>query len=61
MKKALEYHNKTLEIAKKIGDIDGEGRAYVNIGNIHRLLGNYEMAIWINGNATIKYWRLRRR
>ena len=32
-KKAIEYHEKHLKIAKEIGDRAGEGRAYGNLGN----------------------------
>ena len=31
-KQALEYHKKHLSIAKEVGDRDGEGRAYCNLG-----------------------------
>jgi len=34
-----------LKIAKEIGDRAGEGRAYGNLGNTYRSLGDYQKAI----------------
>ena len=34
-----------MKIAKEIGDRAGEGRAYGNLGNVYRLLGDYQKAI----------------
>ena len=33
-RRALEYHEKDLSIAKDVGDRAGEGRAYCNLGNL---------------------------
>ncbi|XP_044183534.1 tetratricopeptide repeat protein 28-like, partial [Acropora millepora] len=44
-KKAIEYHEKDLKIAKEIGDRAGEGRAYGNLGNAYDSLGDYQKAI----------------
>ena len=39
-KKALEYFNPDLKIAKEVGDKHGEGGAYGNLGNAYRTLGD---------------------
>ena len=44
-RKAIEYHEKRLKIAKEIGDRAGEGRAYGNLGNAYDSLGDYQKAI----------------
>ncbi|XP_044172276.1 G-protein-signaling modulator 2-like, partial [Acropora millepora] len=44
-RKAIEYHEKHLEIAKEIGDRAGEGRAYGNLGTAYQSLGDYRKAI----------------
>ena len=36
---------KHLKIAIDIGDLDGEGRAYGNLGNAYQSLGDYQKAI----------------
>jgi len=41
----LTYHNEALEIAMDIGDVEGEGRAYGNIGIVHQSLGYYKLAL----------------
>ena len=45
IKKAIEYHEKDLKIAKEIGDRAGEGRAYGKLGISYRSLGDYQKAI----------------
>ena len=43
--KALEYHKKDLEIAEKMGDLQGMAKAQGNLGNTFKALGNFESAI----------------
>ena len=43
--KAIEGHEKQLEIALEIGDRDGESRAYGNLGKTCMLVGDYRKAI----------------
>ena len=43
--KAIDYHKKLLKTAKEIGDRDGEGAAYGNLGNSYQSLGDYQKAI----------------
>ena len=42
---AIEYHNPELTIAKELGDRDGEGTAYCNLGIASQSLGNFKQAI----------------
>ena len=44
-KKAIEYHEHHLEIAKEVGDRAGEGRSYGHLDNAYDSLGNFEKAI----------------
>jgi len=44
-RKALEYHEKRLKIAKEIGDRAGEAEAYRNIGNAYSFLEQFENAV----------------
>ncbi|CAH3156955.1 unnamed protein product, partial [Pocillopora meandrina] len=47
-KKAIEYHNRHLKIAKEVGDKHGEARegiAYGNLGNAYHRLGNFKKTI----------------
>ncbi|XP_068728728.1 G-protein-signaling modulator 2-like [Montipora capricornis] len=44
-KQAIEYYNQHLMIAKEVGDIAGEGRAYGNLGSTYHSLGNFKQAI----------------
>ncbi|XP_066022690.1 tetratricopeptide repeat protein 28-like [Pocillopora verrucosa] len=44
-KKAIEYHNLYLKIAKEVGDKHGEGGAYGNLGNAYDSLGDFKTAI----------------
>ena len=43
-KQAAEYHKLRLNIAKELGDRDGEGRAYGNLGNAYDSMGNFKQA-----------------
>ncbi|CAH3151089.1 unnamed protein product, partial [Pocillopora meandrina] len=43
-KKAIEYHNLHLKIAKEVGDKHGEGRAYGNLGIAYDSLGDFKKA-----------------
>jgi CHAT domain-containing protein len=43
--KAIEYHEKSLEIDKDIGDRAGESSCYANLGNTYGSLGDYGKAI----------------
>ena len=45
MKKAIEYHNLDLKIAKEVGDKHGEGGAHGNLGNAYDSLGDFKKAI----------------
>ncbi|MGE3557195.1 MAG: tetratricopeptide repeat protein, partial [Candidatus Obscuribacterales bacterium] len=44
-RKAIDYHEKDLQIALKIGDPAGEGRACGGLGNAYYSLGEYRKAI----------------
>ena len=44
-RKAIEYHEKHLKIAIEIGNREGEGRAYGNLGNAYCSLGDFRKAI----------------
>ena len=44
LKKAIEYHNLYLKIAKTVGDKHGEGNAYGNLGNTYHRLGDFKKA-----------------
>ena len=44
-KKAIEYHNLDLKIAKEGGDKHGEGKAYGNLGNAYKGLGDFKKAV----------------
>ena len=44
-KKAIEFHQQSLSIAKEIGSKDTEGKAYGNLGLAYRSLGDYKKAI----------------
>ena len=42
--KAKEYLHKALVITTEIGDRNGEGACYANLGNVFQSLGEYERA-----------------
>ncbi|CAH3177379.1 unnamed protein product [Porites lobata] len=44
-RKAIEYHERHLEISKEMGDRAGEGRACCNLGNAYYSLGDFQRAI----------------
>ncbi|MBS0648393.1 MAG: tetratricopeptide repeat protein [Verrucomicrobia bacterium] len=44
-RKAIEHHEKSLQIAQELGDRAGEGRAYGNLGDVYHSLGEYRKAI----------------
>ncbi|KAL9965096.1 hypothetical protein ACROYT_G028845 [Oculina patagonica] len=44
-KKAIEYHELHLIIAKEVGDTAGEGRAYGSLGNAYHSLGDFKQAM----------------
>ncbi|XP_044170137.1 tetratricopeptide repeat protein 28-like [Acropora millepora] len=44
-RKAIEYHEKHLKIAREVGDRVGEGNAYGSLGNAYRSLGDFRKAI----------------
>ena len=45
-KKAIEFHKTDLEIAKELGDREGEGKAYGNLGIAYDSLGDFRKAIF---------------
>ena len=49
-RKAIEYHEYHLKIAKEIGDWAGEGGTYGNLGNAYFLLGDIRKAIEYHEN-----------
>ena len=44
-KKAIHYHERCLEVAKKVGNVSKEGRAYGNIGCDYQGLGDFQKAV----------------
>ncbi|XP_078380663.1 tetratricopeptide repeat protein 28-like isoform X2 [Oculina patagonica] len=44
-KKPSNYHERSLKIAKEVGDTAGEGHAYGNLGNAYLSLGDFRKAI----------------
>ena len=44
-RKAIQYHELRLQIAKEVGDKAGEGRAYGNLGNAYQRLCDFHKAI----------------
>ena len=46
LKKALHYHERHLEIARKVGDASSEGTAYSNLGNDYQGLGDLKKALY---------------
>ena len=45
LKKAVHYHERHLEIARKVRDVSAEGTAYGNLGNDYHQLGDLKKAI----------------
>ena len=45
VKKAIDYHNIYLKIAKEVGDKHGEGGAYLKLGNAYQHLSKFKKAI----------------
>jgi len=43
--RAIAFHQQSLDIAKKIGDIQGESNSLIGLGNAYYSLGQYERAI----------------
>ncbi|CAH3166328.1 unnamed protein product, partial [Pocillopora meandrina] len=41
----IDYHKRRLEIAKEVGDKDGEGASYGNLGSAYHCLGQFKTAI----------------
>ena len=48
---AIDYHNQSLKIAERIGDVDSESRCYTNLGIAAYALGNYQQAIDYHNQA----------
>ena len=44
-RKAIEFHEKSVTIAKEIGDREVEGLAYEYLGGAYQMLGDYQKAI----------------
>ena len=42
---AIKYHRKDLQLAKELGDKEGEGIAYGNLGDVYFSLGEFQEAI----------------
>jgi tetratricopeptide (TPR) repeat protein len=45
MLEAIEYHEKSLNIAIEIGDKKGEGNSYTNLGDVYKSLSKYHESI----------------
>ena len=45
MKKAISFHQKSLDIKRQIGNRLGEAQSLGNLGNVYNALGQYEKAI----------------
>ena len=43
-KKAIQYHERYLQIAREVGDKTGEGRAYGGLRNAYHNLGDFHKA-----------------
>lgn len=43
--KAVYYHQRRLDVAKELKDLDGESKACASLGNIYHLLGNIRESI----------------
>ncbi|XP_074627332.1 uncharacterized protein LOC141885317 [Acropora palmata] len=44
-RKAIEYHERHLKVAREVGDRVGEGNAYGSLGSAYRSLGDFRKAI----------------
>ena len=44
-RRAMECDKKSLNIAKEVGDRNGKGSAYLQIGNVHRSLGDVAISM----------------
>ena len=44
-KKAIHYHERCPEIARKVGDVSSEGKSYGNLGSDYQGLGDFQKAI----------------
>ena len=49
--KAIHYHERNLEIARRVGDVSIEGKASGNLGSHYYNLGDFEKAIHYNERA----------
>ena len=49
--KAIHYHERHLEIARKVGDVSSEGIANGNLGNIYHYLGDFGKAVHYHKRA----------
>ena len=47
-KKALHFHERCLQIARKVGDVSMEGVAYGNLGSDYHEIGDYKKALHCN-------------
>ena len=47
----IKYHNQHLNIAKELGDMAGEGRAYGNLGTAYQSLGDFKQAVKYHNQA----------
>ena len=45
LQKAIHYHERSIQIARKVGDVSGEGMAQGNLGNDYYKLGDLQKAI----------------
>ena len=44
-KNAIDYHERDLKLAKRVGDVSGEATAYDNLGCAYYSLGDFKKAI----------------
>jgi tetratricopeptide (TPR) repeat protein len=56
--KSIDLSEKALEIARRIGDIHGEGNALDNMGSAYMYLGEYRKAIDLHQEAVEKHRRI---
>jgi len=56
--KAVEYYEKSLGIARKVGDVKGEGSTLMGLGEVYRHLGEHDKALASFQKAMAIYVRI---